>query len=72
MNYKKAGDRHYTPIDYDRALALVAEQLNAADPERTFFYASGRSSNEAAFSLQLLARLYGTNNINILENQFTF
>lgn len=62
--YKKAGDRHYTTIDYDRALALVAERLIATDPARTFFYASGRSSNEAAFSLQLLARLYGTNNIN--------
>src|SRR5690606_10803001 len=34
------------------------------DPEHTFFYASGRSSNEAAFSMQLLARLYGTNNVN--------
>jgi len=29
-----------------------------------FFYFSGRSSNEAAFLLQLVARLYGTNNIN--------
>ena len=44
--YKKASDRHYTPIDYNRALALVAERLNTTDPGRTFFYASGRSSNE--------------------------
>ena len=28
------------------------------------FYASGRSSNEAAFLLQCFARVYGTNNIN--------
>src|SRR5262249_44774900 len=33
-------------------------------PNRTFFYSSGRSSNEAGFVLQLLARAYGTNNIN--------
>lgn len=62
--YKRAGDKHYSPISYDDALKHVAEKMRATDPNRSFFYASGRSSNEAAFSLQLLARLYGTNNIN--------
>ena len=33
-------------------------------PTQTFFYASGRSSNEAGFLLQLFARLYGTNYVN--------
>src|SRR5262249_52977278 len=33
-------------------------------PNQNFFYASGRSSNEAGFVLQLLARLYGTNFVN--------
>jgi molybdopterin-dependent oxidoreductase alpha subunit len=32
--------------------------------DRHFFYASGRSSNEAGFLLHLFARLYGTNNVN--------
>lgn len=62
--YKQAGDHYYSPVTYERALALLAERLKEASPERSFFYASGRSSNEAAFTLQLLARLYGTNNIN--------
>ena len=31
---------------------------------RSFFYASGRSSNEAGFLLQLLARVFGTNYVN--------
>ena len=31
---------------------------------RLFFYSSGRSSNEAGFVFQLLARAYGTNNVN--------
>lgn len=62
--YKKPGDSHYSPIDYASALELTAKKLQASAPERTFFYASGRSSNEAAFSMQLLARLYGTNNVN--------
>lgn len=62
--YKAAGDIHYRPLPYDEAIRLCASRLKHTSPERSFFYASGRSSNEAAFLLQLLARLYGTNNIN--------
>ena len=62
--HKKAGDKHYSPCSYDEAIQLLADKLQATTPEKSFFYASGRSSNEAAFSLQLLARLYGTNNVN--------
>ena len=36
----------------------------ASRPTENFFYASGRSSNEAGFLLQLFARLYGTNYVN--------
>ncbi len=62
--HKQAGEKHFTPIDYEQALEIIANRLKTTHPRRSFFYASGRSSNEAAFSLQLLARLYGTNNIN--------
>ncbi|WP_370980906.1 FdhF/YdeP family oxidoreductase [Agaribacterium sp. ZY112] len=62
--YKKAGDSHYSPISYEQALEKITEKLKQTEPKRSFFYASGRSSNEAAFSLQLMARLWGTNNIN--------
>lgn len=62
--YKAAGELHYRPMQYDEAMQICADRLDAAAPERSFFYASGRSSNEAAFLLQLLARLYGTNNVN--------
>ncbi len=62
--YKPAGAKHYSPISVDEAINLAASRLKAINPERSFFYASGRSSNEAAFALQLLARLYGTNHIN--------
>ena len=62
--YKAAGDSHYRPMHYDEALQICADRLRATPPERSFFYASGRSSNEAAFLLQLMARLYGTNNVN--------
>ena len=62
--YKRAGDSHYSPITYEKAIDITRERLQATQPQRSFFYASGRSSNEAAFSLQLMARIYGTNNIN--------
>src|SRR5262249_22709613 len=57
-------DRHYRVIDWDEALKRVADQLQVSRPEESFFYASGRSSNEAGFLLQLFARLYGTNYVN--------
>ncbi len=61
---KSANEDRYRPIDWDEALDLAAARLSAIDPARTFFYSSGRSSNEAGFVLQLLARVYGTNNVN--------
>jgi molybdopterin-dependent oxidoreductase alpha subunit len=54
----------YTPIGWDEALGRIASKLKEIIPEESFWYFSGRSSNEAGFLLQLLARLYGTNNIN--------
>ncbi len=39
-------------------------QAASTEPDETFWYFSGRSSNEAGFLLQLFARLYGTNNVN--------
>ncbi len=62
--YAGPGDASYREIPWDDAIELVAERMVAADPDRSFFYFSGRSSNEAGFLLQLVARLYGTNNVN--------
>lgn len=62
--YKPAGSDRFEAIDWDAALDLAAARFAATTPDRTFFYASGRSSNEAGFVLQLLARHYGTNNVN--------
>src|SRR4051812_20292969 len=58
------GDRHFRVVSWDEAFARLAERLTASGPTRTFFYASGRSSNEAGFLLQLFARLFGTNYVN--------
>src|SRR3954447_8953336 len=54
----------YTPISWKEALEGIAAKLRATPPDETFWYFSGRSSNEAGFLLQLFARIYGTNNVN--------
>lgn len=62
--YSEPGENCYRSISWDEAMSRVAERLRATDPRRSFFYMSGRSSNEAAFLLQLFARIYGTNHVN--------
>ncbi len=62
--YKAPGANRFELIDWDTAIARAQWSMNHTNPARSFFYASGRSSNEAGFVLQLLARLYGTNNVN--------
>ncbi|MBA4032136.1 MAG: histidine kinase [Planctomyces sp.] len=60
----KAGASHYTPITWEEAFTRIAEKLKELSADETFWYFSGRSSNEAGFLLQLFARIYGTNNVN--------
>ncbi|KGQ20448.1 Oxidoreductase alpha (Molybdopterin) subunit [Lysobacter dokdonensis DS-58] len=50
----------YRAIDWDEAYAVAARELRALPPQSVAFYASGRSSNEAAFLWQLAARGYGS------------
>ncbi len=60
----RPGATHYEPATWDSVLYDVASTLREAPPDEIFFYFSGRSSNEAAFLLQLFARAIGTNNVN--------
>lgn len=62
--YKAKGAQHFKPVDWDWAIDYGAQKFQAVQPDKSFFYTSGRSSNEAGFLLQLAARAYGTNNIN--------
>ena len=62
--HKPKGSDRFEPISWENALRVAASKLTATDPDRTFFYSSGRSSNEAGFVLQLMARLFGTNSVN--------
>ncbi|MDP6692685.1 MAG: FdhF/YdeP family oxidoreductase [Phycisphaerales bacterium] len=57
-------DTHYKRISWDEAIERTASAIRKTDPMRSFYYLSGRSSNEAGFLMQLAARVRGTNNIN--------
>src|SRR5262245_14706312 len=58
------GEQYYRPASWEEALERIVVRLKATQPDATFWYSSGRSSNEAGFVLQLLVRMYGTNNVN--------
>ena len=60
----RAGTDHYEEITWQKAIEAIVEKLRATEADKTFWYFSGRSSNEAGFLLQLLARVFGTNNVN--------
>jgi molybdopterin-dependent oxidoreductase alpha subunit len=67
--YLPAGAEHYEPVGWDRAFAIVAEELTALEsPDEAVFYTSGRTSNEAAFLYQLFVREFGTNNLPDCSN----
>jgi len=58
------GGSHFRPVAWKEALQRIEDCLKSIAPDQSFWYFSGRSSNEAGFLLQLVARLYGTNNVN--------
>lgn len=60
----EGGSEYYRTISWDDALERIATRLKAISADESFWYFSGRSSNEAGFLLQLFARMYGTNNVN--------
>jgi molybdopterin-dependent oxidoreductase alpha subunit len=59
----RAGSDHYEPISWEEVHALTAAVFRSHPPERVASYSSGRSSNEAAYLLQLLLRALGCNNL---------
>ena len=62
--YERGKSDYYRPISWDEALVRIVTRLKAISADESFWYFSGRSSNEAGFLLQLFARIYGTNNVN--------
>jgi molybdopterin-dependent oxidoreductase alpha subunit len=59
---KRAGSDRYQRISWDEVYA-IAEAAFSQPAERVASYSSGRSSNEAAYLLQLMMRALGSNNL---------
>ena len=66
--YKSSHDESYSVITYQDAIKIIASRIKASDPSKSFYYASGRSSNEATFLLDLFARTIGCNHIITCSN----
>ncbi|HEX7639219.1 MAG TPA: FdhF/YdeP family oxidoreductase [Burkholderiaceae bacterium] len=62
MRWDAATDK-YVPVAWDEAFADIGARLKALEPKSVVFYASGRASLETSYMWQLLARLYGNNNL---------
>ena len=65
----RKGEDKYSPISWSDAFEVIANGINeSGDPNRSVFYTSGRTSNEAAFLYQLFVRSLGTNNMPDCSN----
>ena len=55
----------YEPVSWEAAFEEIGRELRALgdDPDQTVFYVSGRAALETSYMFQLLARMYGTNNL---------
>ncbi|WP_185984361.1 FdhF/YdeP family oxidoreductase [Aureimonas mangrovi] len=62
MRYDASLDQ-YVPVTWESAFAEIGKELKALDPKSVIFYASGRASLETSFMYQLLARIYGNQNL---------
>tara|TARA_B100001094_G_scaffold307621_1_gene339478 strand:+ start:8087 stop:10393 length:2307 start_codon:yes stop_codon:yes gene_type:complete len=60
---------YYEEISWDESFKIIAEEFASLNsPDEAIFYTSGRTSNEAAYLWQLLARSFGTNNLPDCSN----
>jgi len=65
MRYDSTIDR-YVEMSWEQAFDEIGAKLReirAQDPQSVVFYSSGRASLETSYMYQLLARLYGNNNL---------
>jgi len=53
----------YVPVDWQQAFAEIGRALDELEPAGVVFYTSGRASLETSYMYQLLARVYGNNNL---------
>jgi molybdopterin-dependent oxidoreductase alpha subunit len=62
---RDAGEPGFTPIGWERALALATDRIAASSPERLGFYLTSRgTANETYYAAQKAVRALGTNSID--------
>lgn len=62
MRWDSASDK-YIAITWGEAFAEIGAKLKALEPKSVVYYTSGRASLEASYMYQLMARMYGNNNL---------
>ena len=62
LRYDAASDK-YLQVDWHVAFAEIGAALRTFERKQVVFYASGRASLETSYMYQLLARMYGNNNL---------
>ncbi len=62
LRFDPSSDK-YVEVSWAEAFSDIGQKLKSYDPQSVVFYASGRASLETSYMYQLLARLYGNNNL---------
>ncbi len=62
LRWDAATDK-YREVDWATAFAEIGTTLQQCEREQVVFYSSGRASLESSYMYQLLARMYGNNNL---------
>ncbi|WP_419807266.1 FdhF/YdeP family oxidoreductase [Sphingomonas sp.] len=62
MRFDAATDR-YIAVSWEEAFADIGAKLKTYDPTKAIFYTSGRAALETSYMWQLLARMYGSQNL---------
>jgi molybdopterin-dependent oxidoreductase alpha subunit len=62
LRWDAASDK-YLPVAWDAAFGEIGRELRGQDPRQVVFYLCGHASLETAYMYQLLARMFGTNNM---------
>jgi molybdopterin-dependent oxidoreductase alpha subunit len=62
----RTGDRGFARLSWEQAMALIQSELKGIAPDRLGFFATSRGlTNEAYYTFQKLARMLGTNNVDL-------
>src|SRR5205085_6818875 len=62
LRWDAASDK-YLEVPWQQAFDEIAAELGQLAPQSAVFYTSGRASLETSYMYQLLARMYGCNNL---------